>query len=244
MRRPAMELESGSRRVDERDGGGVGARVPSARIELVGRGPVSGRICASIAESRHTRSGSSTHVRRHALLNARALLGILHRVPHDLGCDGHMGAPAVSRARKEVRLRPHPPVERAQRRQQGGTQRDVAITPALAAFDAEHHPLTVDVADIELTELRPPQTGPVQRQQQRPVPVVQVLRPGDEALDFFWAQHDGNRSRCLGYCRSSYTSRRGNTWRQKNRSAHVGDHGATEMRPSCRRERCHQGCDT
>ena len=106
-----------------------------------------------------------------------------------LGVMGTSARPAVSGAWEEVRLGPHPPVIRAERREQRRTQRDVAITTALAAFDAEHHPLTVDVADLELTELRPPQTGTVQRQQQRPV--VQVLRPGDEALDFFCTQHDG-----------------------------------------------------
>ena len=106
--------------------------------------------------------------------------------PYDL--DDRRRPPAVSGPRKEVGLRPHPAVVRPERDQQRLAERDLAIASALAAFDAQHHAPTVDVADLEIAELGTPQPGAIEREQHRPV--IKILRPADEPLDLVRAQDD------------------------------------------------------
>ena len=89
---------------------------------------------------------------------------------------------------KEVGLRPHPAVVLAQRREQRGTEGDLAIAAALALLDAEHHALAIDVADFELTRFAAPQAGAVERQEQRAV--IEILRARNEALHFVGTEHD------------------------------------------------------
>ena len=62
-----------------------------------------------------------------------------------------VGAPAVLVSGEEIGLRPHPAVVLAQRREQRRTEGDLAIVAALAALDADHHALAVDVADLQLS---------------------------------------------------------------------------------------------
>ena len=104
------------------------------------------------------RVGVSERVRRDALVDASLAHRILDRVPHDFRRDRRVGAPALARARKEIRLRAHPPVVLAQSREQGRAERNLAIVAALPPFDAQHHPLAVDVADLEVAQLRSAQT--------------------------------------------------------------------------------------
>jgi hypothetical protein len=65
---------------------------------------------------------------------------------------------------------------------------DLAIASAFALLDAEHHALAIDVADFELARFAAAQAGPVERQQQRAV--IEILRPGDQPLDFVGAEDD------------------------------------------------------
>jgi hypothetical protein len=44
-------------------------------------------------------------------------------------------------------------------------------------LDAEHHALTIDVADFELTQLAAAQAGTVERQEQRAV--IEIFRAGN-----------------------------------------------------------------
>jgi hypothetical protein len=76
-----------------------------------------------------------------------------------------IGTPAVTCPRKEIGLRSHPPVVLTQRGEQRRTEGDLAIATALALLDAEHHPLTIDVADFELTRFAAAQASAVEGQQ-------------------------------------------------------------------------------
>ncbi len=70
-----------------------------------------------------------------------------------------------------------------------GLERHLAAMPALAAFDAEHHALAVDVRDLQLQELAPAQARPVERHQHRPV--VEILRAGNQPTHFVGTQDGG-----------------------------------------------------
>ena len=70
---------------------------------------------------------------------------------------------------KQPRLRPHPPVVHAQRRQQRGAQRHVPIAPPFAPLDVNQHPPAVDVGDLQMAQLRVPHAGRVQDHQHRAV---------------------------------------------------------------------------
>ena len=94
----------------------------------------------------------------------------------------------MMRSGKEIGPRPHPPVVLAQCVKQRGTEGDLAVTIAFALLDAEHHPPAIDVADFELTRFAAPQAGAVERQQQRAV--IEILRAGNQALDFVGTEHD------------------------------------------------------
>ena len=62
------------------------------------------------------------------------------------GRDGLVGAPAVDGAGKQPRLRPHPAVVHAQRREQRRAERHVAIASALPVLNVNQHAPAVDVA--------------------------------------------------------------------------------------------------
>ena len=75
------------------------------------------------------------------------------------------------------------------------TEGDVAIPSAFALLDAEHHALAIDVADFELARFAAAQAGAVERQQQRAV--IEILRPGDQLLDFVGTEDDGETESLL-----------------------------------------------
>jgi hypothetical protein len=93
----------------------------------------------------------------------------------------------MSRAWKEIRLRPHPAVVLTERGQEGRTQRNVSITTAFPSFNAEHHTVAIDVTDFELADLGPPQSGAVECEQQGAV--IEVLRAGDQALHLIGTEY-------------------------------------------------------
>ena len=111
-----------------------------------------------------------------------------HGLPDHLRGDRRIGTPAVARPGKEIGPRPHPAVVLAQGREERGTERDLAIATALALFDAEHHPLAIDVAHFQLAGFAAAEPGTVQRQQERAV--IEILGAGNQALDFVGAEHD------------------------------------------------------
>jgi len=55
----------------------------------------------------------------------------------------------------------------------------LAAAAALALLNAEHHPLTIDVADLELAQLTAAQARAVERQEQRAV--IEILRARDDS---------------------------------------------------------------
>lgn len=91
-------------------------------------------------------------------------------------------------ARKEIGLRPHPAVVLTQGGQERGTEGNLAIAAALALLDSEHHPLTVDVADLQVAELTATQAGTIEREEQRAV--IEVLRARDEPLHLVGTEDD------------------------------------------------------
>jgi hypothetical protein len=114
---------------------------------------------------------------RDAFVDAGLPCGEAHGLPDHFRGDRGIGPPAVTRPRKEIGLRSHPPVVLTERSQERGTQRNLAIPSALALLDAEHHALTIDVTDSELARFGATQAGAVERQEQRAV--IEILRPGD-----------------------------------------------------------------
>ena len=100
-----------------------------------------------------------------------------------------VGAPAVLLSREEVRLRPHPPVVLAQRREQRRAQGHLAPVAALPALDADHHALAVDVRDFQLQQLAAAQARAVERHQHRAV--IEILRARNELAHFVGTQDRG-----------------------------------------------------
>ena len=70
-------------------------------------------------------------VRRDGLVDLGALGRESHGFPDRLGRDRFVGAPAILRAGKEIRLGPHPAVVLPQRREQRRAERHLAIRPPL-----------------------------------------------------------------------------------------------------------------
>ena len=107
------------------------------------------QVSARFQEMRRVRVPQ--RVRRHAFVDARLPRGEAHRLPDHLRGDGGIGPPAVVRPRKEMGLRLHPSVVLTERGEERGTQGNLEIAAPLALLDAQHHALTIDVADFELT---------------------------------------------------------------------------------------------
>src|SRR5678815_3716809 len=85
---------------------------------------------------------------RNVLFNASLLGCILGSGPDHLRGDRPIYSPAVFRAGKQIRLGSHPSPVLAERFQQHRTERNTPIHTAFALRDADHHPLTVDIAAV------------------------------------------------------------------------------------------------
>src|SRR5215217_7021730 len=118
---------------------------------------------------------------RDAFVDPGFARGEAYRLPDHFRGDRGIGTPAVARPRKEIGLRSHPPVVLTERGEERGAQGNLAIAATLPLLDAEHHPLTIDVADFELTRFGATQPGAIERQEQRAV--IQILRARNETLD-------------------------------------------------------------
>jgi hypothetical protein len=55
-------------------------------------------------------------------------------------------------------------------------------------FHAEHHAPAIDVGDFQMARLAAAQARTVEDQEQRAV--IEILRPGDQALDLLGAEDD------------------------------------------------------
>ena len=64
-------------------------------------------------------------------------------------------------------LRLHPSPVGAQRFQQRWAKGHIAVAPALALADMDHHALAVDIAGLELAQLRAAYAGRIERHQHR-----------------------------------------------------------------------------
>jgi hypothetical protein len=73
--------------------------------------------------------------------------------------------PVVVTAGKQPTLRPGEPPVAAQNPQQLRREHDVTVLAALALLDPDHHPLAVDVRDLQQNYLRHAQSGGIDRRQ-------------------------------------------------------------------------------
>ena len=101
---------------------------------------------------------------------------------------GRVGTPAVVRPGEEIGPRPHPAVVLTQGGEERRAEGDLAIAPALALLDPEHHALAIDVADFQLARFAATQARAVEGEQQRAV--IEILRARDQALDLVGTEHD------------------------------------------------------
>src|SRR6516164_6042571 len=79
---------------------------------------------------------------------------------------------------------------------QDGRENDVSILLALALFDPDDHPVTIDIGELERYDLRGAQPGGISQAQDRLV--LDVCRRGEEPTDLFRAQNNGQAARLAG----------------------------------------------
>src|SRR5205085_9830447 len=80
--------------------------------------------------------------------------------------------------------------------EQDGRENDIPILLALALFDPDDHPVTIDIGELERYHLRGSQAGGVSQAQERLV--LDVYRRGEQPTDLFRAQNDGQAARLAG----------------------------------------------
>jgi hypothetical protein len=101
-------------------------------------------------------------VRTDPLGDPRALRGLLASFPRNLGRDGNIRSPVLHRAGKQILLRLHPAPVDTEGFQQLLAQGNVTVLSAFPLANAHHHPLAVDIGDLQATQFRPPDTRRVQ----------------------------------------------------------------------------------
>ena len=84
----------------------------------------------------------------------------------------------------------------AQYLEQVGRENDIPILLALALFDPDDHPATIDIGELERYDLRGSQAGGVSQAQERLV--LDVSRRGEQPTDLFRAQNNGQAARLAG----------------------------------------------
>src|SRR5271169_7186815 len=77
-----------------------------------------------------------------------------------------------------------------------GRENDIPILLALALFDPDDHPVTIDIRELERYDLRGSQAGGVSQAQERLV--LDVSRRGEQPTDLFRAQNNGQAARLAG----------------------------------------------
>src|SRR6204780_1230614 len=99
----------------------------------------------------------------HPLLNPGTAGGILAGVAGGLGIDGpRAGVPAINGKQPGAGFFPQAPPVCAEFVEQNGTEHYVAVLATLAALDVNHHPSAINVADLQASQLRVPNTGGIE----------------------------------------------------------------------------------
>src|ERR1700747_99923 len=80
--------------------------------------------------------------------------------------------------------------------EQDGRENDVPILLALALLDADDHPVTIDIVELERYDLRGSQAGGISQAQDRPV--LDVRCRGEPPTDLLRAQNNGQAARLAG----------------------------------------------
>src|SRR4029077_17255421 len=79
---------------------------------------------------------------------------------------------------------------------QDGRENDIPILLALALLDADEHPVTIDIGELERYDLRGSQAGGISKAQDRSV--LDVRRRGEQPTDLLRAQNNGQAARLAG----------------------------------------------
>jgi len=138
----------------------------------------------------------SKRMRRYVLGDAGTLGGLVHGLPGNLLCNGHIGPPALHRTREQIGLGLHPAPVLAQGLQQLRSEKNVAVTATLALAHMNNHALAVDIGDLEVAYLRPAQARCIQHHQHGAMHQV----PGriNEPRHLFLIQYGRQSSLTLG----------------------------------------------
>ena len=168
------------------DGGGLEVGVPEQRLH--------GR---QVGAAFHQMRGETVaqQMRAHGFGDARSLRRFPAGFPEHFGRDRLVGARAVDRAGKQVRLRLHPAPVLAQGLQQLRAQRHIAVLAAFALADVDEHAVAVDILDLQLAQLGSAHTGRVQRHQHGAM--KQIAGRVDQPDRFFLRQNDRQAPRRL-----------------------------------------------
>src|SRR6516162_5303769 len=102
--------------------------------------------------------------------------------------------PGLSGRHPSLLARNAPPF--AQDLEQDGRENDVPILLALALFDADDHPVTIDVGELQRYDLRGSQAGGISQAQDRSV--LDVRRRGEQPTDLLRAQNNRQAARLAG----------------------------------------------
>ena len=123
--------------------------------------------------------------------DSRAFGGFAASVPDDLGADGILGGgmPAAAREQPLGRFPAQPAKMLPEFFEQVRAEHYIAVFASLAAPNVDHHPLAVDIADLQIRQLGPSHTGGIQRHQDRAVKRDQ--RRFDQARHFFLTEDYG-----------------------------------------------------
>src|SRR5436190_3320934 len=95
--------------------------------------------------------------------------------------------PGLSGRHPSLLARGAPPF--AQYLEKVGRENDVPILVALALFDPDDHPVSIDIGELERYNLRGSQAGGISQAQERLV--LDVYRRGEQPTDLFRAQNNG-----------------------------------------------------
>src|ERR1700679_3339923 len=122
------------------------------------------------------------------MLKARTFSSDLAGSPEDLGGDGiTCGVPAVTGKQPLLRLAPETSPVHAKFLEQLRAEHDIAVLAALALSDMDHHPLAVDVTDLQVSRFCAACAGGIHRHQQDAM--KRRVRGLNQSRDFFLTEN-------------------------------------------------------
>ena len=132
------------------------------------------------------------HVGIHLLLNPGAAGGILAGVARGLRIHGLIATvPAISGKQPDTGFFAQPPPVCAEFFEQDGTKHHVAILATFAALDVDHHPLAIDVADLQASQLGVANAGGVEGHEHGS---IKGSRSGIDELRYFFLTENGGQA--------------------------------------------------